>query len=234
MDLFEGIEPVKIDLVYAKADHPRNIFGEALYHPNSRMWAHKDLAVITLMAARQLNKSHGFIFDLKDCLRTTEAQTAMGKTKIVQENPHWLEEPNRMVSPSGHGAHPRAMAIDVCLLDKNGTVIDMGTPFDDMSPESYRNCETLSENVKQNRDLLENAFMDSANKLGMSFLPIPSEWWDYRFPPETYHKFEALSDKDLPQQMQMTEQSDTNIPNFDQEHFDKLTQDILYRVNGSF
>ena len=45
-------------------------------------------------------------------------QTAMGKTQIVKDNPDWLEEPNRMVSPPGNGAHPRGMAIDVCVFDK--------------------------------------------------------------------------------------------------------------------
>lgn len=234
MDLFEKTEPIKIDLVYANANHPRNIFGEALYHSKARLWAHKNIAAITLIAARKLKNDHDYILEVKDCLRTTEAQTAMGKTQIVKDNPDWLEEPNRMVSPSGSGAHPRAMAIDVCVFNKDGNQIDMGTPFDDMVPESYRNCATLSDEIKQNRKTLENAFMFGANKLDMDFLPLPSEWWDFRFPSKTYSLYEALSDADLPPQMQMTEQVDNDIPDFDQEHFDKLAQDILYRVNEIF
>lgn len=231
MDMFVGKEPIIVDLVYAKGDHPRNIFGEALYHGESRFWAHRDLALITLMTARTLNKDHGYSLELKDCLRTTDAQAAMGETQIVKDNPDWLEEPNRMVSPPGNGAHPRGMAIDVCVIDKDGQEIDLGTPFDDMVPEAYRSCDTLSEEIQKQRKILESAFMDSADKLDMEFLPLPAEWWDFRFPSSTYRQYEALSDHDLPPQMQMTSKVNSGIEDFSQEHFDKLTEDILYRVD---
>jgi len=32
----------------------------------------------------------------------------------------------------------------------------------------------------------------------------------------------------------MTDKVDNNIANFDQEHFDKLAEDILYRVDEAF
>lgn len=230
MDIFIG-EPIIIDLVYAQADNPRNIFNEALYHDTARFWAHKNLALITLLTARQLHREHGYSLELKDCLRTTDAQAAMGKTQIVQDNPDWLEEPNRMVSPPGNGAHPRGMAIDVCVFDKNGNEVDMGTPFDDMVVEAYRSCDTLSDEIQQQRLILENAFMDSARKLDMEFLPLPAEWWDFRFPPHTYHLYEALSDADLPPQMQMTNKVDSGLDDFNQEHFDKIAKDILYKVD---
>lgn len=231
MDIFIGHEPIKIDLVYAKAKHSRNIFAEALYHDTARFWAHKNIAAITLLAARILNQKTNYIFDLKDCLRTTDAQTAMGKTQIVKDNPDWLEEPNRMVSSAGHGAHPRGMAIDVCVLDPDGREIDMGTPFDDMDPKSYRSCDTLPEEVLQNRLLLEDSFMTSAKALGFDFLPLPAEWWDFRFPANIYRQYEPLSDKDLPPQMQMANKIDNNIPDFDDSHFQTLADDIISLID---
>jgi D-alanyl-D-alanine dipeptidase len=231
MDIFTKTEAVLVDLVYADASHNRNIFKEALYHDEARFWAHKDIALITLITARKLNNEYGYSLELKDCLRTTEAQAAMGQTQIVRDNPDWLEEPNRMVSPPGHGAHPRGMAIDVCVLDKDGNEVDMGTPFDDMDQKSYRNCPDLSDEVKQNRQILEEAFMESAKKLNMDFLPLPAEWWDFRFPADSYRQYTPISDADLPPQMQMTKRVKNDIPDFSQEHFDKLAEDILYKVH---
>lgn len=226
MDIFVDNEPIKIDLVYANKNHERNIFGEALYHDKARLWAHRNIAAITLMSARILNRAHDYTLEIQDCLRTTEAQEAMEKTKIVQANPEWLQEPNRMVSPPGHGAHPRGMAIDVGMLDSNGDQIDMGTPFDDMDKKSYRSYDGFAPKILQNRLTLENAFMKSANLLGHDFLPLPSEWWDYRFPAETYRKYEALSDKNLPPQMQMTHKIDSGIADFDDAHFQNLGKEI--------
>ena len=231
MDIFVGKEPIAIDLVYANATHAENIFSEALYKPNARFWAHKNIALITLLTARKLNKDHGYVLELKDCLRTADGQAAMGNTQIVRDNPDWLEEPNRMVSPAGHGAHPRGMAIDVCVIDKNNQHVDMGTPFDGMDEKSYRSCKTLSDEIQQNRLVLENAFMDSADKLSMDFLPLPAEWWDFRFPADTYHQYEALSDADLPPQMQMARTVDNGLEDFTQEHFDKLAKDLLHKVD---
>jgi len=227
-DIFEN-EPIKVDVVYADANHPRNIFVTAIYQPKTRLWAHKDLATITLLMARTLNKKHGYIVEVKDCLRTTDAQSAMQETDIVKAHPEWMEEP-MMLSPPGGGGHPRAMAIDVCLLDKGGKEVDMGTPFDDMDKKSYRSCTDLTDEQMHNRTLLETTFVDCAKQLGFNLLPIPSEWWDFRFYPEYTQMFEPISDNDLPKQMQQTKRFDNNIIDFDQSHFENLKQKIIQQI----
>lgn len=234
MDVFEGREPITIDLVYARADHPRNIFGEALYHDHARLWAHKDLAALTLMVASDINKNHGWQLEIYDCLRTTDAQSAMAHTQIVKDNPQWCEEdPNRMVSPPGHGAHPRGMAIDIGPTDEHGKKIDMGTPFDDMSEKSARNYKNFSDDILKNRAILEDSFTRSANALGLPLYMIPSEWWDYRFPADTYHQYAPLSDADLPPQMQMTNKVENGINNFDDAHFEKLAESIRAMIQSA-
>ncbi len=129
MDLFTEGFPVRIDLVYARERHPDNIFGK-IYHDKARLWTHKDLAAITLLASNICHERYGLYFSLRDSLRTKEAQTLMQQADIVRRNPHWCEEPNRLLSPPGAGAHPRGMAMDLVLEDKDGGLIDMGTPFD--------------------------------------------------------------------------------------------------------
>lgn len=231
MDIFVGREPITIDLVYADSTHPRNIFKEKIYHDAARLWAHKNLAVITLMAAKKINQSHNWILEIKDCLRTYDSQVKMRETKTVKDNPDWLYGEFPMVSQPGAKGHPRAMAIDVCLIDQNSNHIDMGTPFDDMSELSYRDCKNLPLAILENRKILEDAFIQSAAALNLPILPMPYEWWDFRFPATYSEQFAPIHDKDLPPQMQMTAVTSNDIPDFDQEHFDKLAKDILYRVN---
>lgn len=198
MDLFAG-EPLAIDLVYADARHPENIFGVAVYHPGARLILHKDLAGIVLLAARVLQAQYGWTLILKDGLRPIEAQAALIETDIVKANPHWLGEP-RLLSGPGMGGHPRGMAVDVSIAG-----VDMGTAFDAMVPESARDYAGFGEAVLENRARLEKAFVESAQKCGAPLLPLPSEWWDFRLPGSHSGKYAALSDADLPPPLKMRE-----------------------------
>jgi len=224
MDIFIGSEPISIDLVYAQKSHKENIFG-AIYHEKARLWCQYDLACIVILAARKLNKENGWTLILKDSLRTIDAQEAMQETDIVKAHPEWMEAP-RMLAPPGHGGHPRAMAIDVSVLN-----VDMGTIFDDMSPASSRSYQDFPADILKNRQRLEQAFIDSAAHLGLPILPLPNEWWDFRFPTAYYSAFAPLSDKDLPVQMRMTSLDGHDAPDFNPEHFEKRKNNILHRLN---
>lgn len=202
MDLFIADEPLAIDLVYAKAKHPENIFGIAAYHTGARLTLHKDLARIVVAAARTIHQGHGWTLVLKDGLRPIEAQKILIETDIVRNNPHWLEEP-RLLSSPGQGAHPRGMAIDVSVLDKDSIPVDMGTVFDEMTPQSARAYTGFSADILQNRAILENAFMNAATALNIPLLPLPSEWWDFRIPASHSGQYAPLSDADLPGPLRM-------------------------------
>lgn len=233
MDVFEGREPITIDLVYARADHPRNIFGEIIYYNEARLWAHQDLAAISLLAARKISNSHVWSLCLHDCLRTIDAQIAMAETQIVKDNPEWGEGPYPLLSKPGMRGHPRAMAIDVSPINHEGDLVDMGTEFDDMSDASARDYQDFPNNVLQNRKILEQAFVDSARELNLPILPLPNEWWDFRLPNDYTGKYAPLSDADLPPQMQMTNKVDNGIKNFDDAHFEKLAQDIVAMIQSA-
>ena len=233
MDIFVGSEPIKIDLVYADGNHPRNIFEKDLYQKTARFWTHKDLAAVTLIVARNLSKKYGYTLELQDSLRTMEAQESMQDTNIVRAHPEWMEEPDRLLSPPGAGAHPRAMAIDVAPLNKDGNKVDMGTPFDHMDIQSHRTYKNFSDEILDNRKILESSFVNAGKLIGREILPIASEWWDFRFYPDDTAQYKPLSDRDLPPQMQLTGHFENNIPDFDQEHFDKLAQEIITIVDAN-
>lgn len=197
LDTFVGQYPLKIDLVYAKADHRDNLFGCAIYKPDAKMWCHKELLPIILKASELCYKRSELIFELKDCLRPIEAQAAMEQTEIVQRNPQWLQEPNRLLSPPGKGGHPRGMAIDIILVNENGEEVDMGTRFDQLTVEARRGYTDLPQEVLARRKLLEDCMLAAAKSEGRPILPLPQEWWDFRFPAAYYEQFAPISDSDL-------------------------------------
>lgn len=203
MALYLHSHPLKIDVVYANAHHAENIFGCALYRENAPLLLHKDLAQITLKASELLYSRYQWTTILMDGLRPIEAQAAMQETEIVKRNPHWCEDgPRRLLSPPGKGGHPRGMAIDIVCEDKTGQRIDMGTPFDYLTEDrdnnpAARDYKNLSAHVLQNRQALEDAMVDAATHYALEILPLPSEWWDFRFPAEHYNQYAPLSDNDL-------------------------------------
>ena len=232
LDLFLNNEPIKIDLAYQNADHPRNIFKTKIYHQDARCWAYKELAAISILTARLVSKRYGWKLQIKDCLRTTDAQKAMEKTDIVKANPHWMEKP-RLLAPPGAGAHPRAMAVDVCALYSDGSQVDMGTPFDWMEPSSARDYKNLHSDHLENRHRLEHAFIQSAAYLKQDFIPYASEWWDFRYTQAFYSIFDALSDKDLPPQMQMTDKIENKIEDLPLAHFETLAEGIRTLIHNA-
>ncbi len=207
MDIYETSHPLRIDLVYANAAHPENIFGTALYRKNARLWLHREFAQVVLRAALIINEKWGGILVLKDGLRTVEAQLAMQETAIVRANPQWSAEgPGRLLSPPGRGGHPRGMAVDVTVAGVDGKEWDMGTPFDHLTDKSAaRDCQDFSQNILENRKKLQDAFLEAAAQLGVEVLPLPAEWWDFRFPADYSNRFAPLSDNDLPPALRMTD-----------------------------
>lgn len=209
LDDYASAHPLRIDLVYAQPQHPDNMFKCAIYRPDAKMWCHRSFAPIILRAAEICWQEHKYIFELKDCLRTTEAQALMAETPIVKANPQWLEEPGRLLSPPGKGGHPRGMAVDIILLRDDGAKIDMGTPFDYLTTDrannpAARDYTKFSEEVLENRHILESAMMQAASELALALLPLPQEWWDFRFPAAHSSQYMPVSDAALPPAYRMT------------------------------
>jgi D-alanyl-D-alanine dipeptidase len=211
MDVFEGDFPIRVDIVYADENHPENIFKQRLYKKDARLWLYKDLVPVVLLASKMCYKDLGYVMVLKDGLRTVDAQELMKQTDIVKANPHWYEDgPNRLLSPPGEGAHPRGMAIDITLEKEDGSIIDMGTSFDYLHPDpganpSHRDYRDFPAFILNNRKNLKNVMVKASYLLKQPVIPLPAEWWDFRFPKGLYETYMAIKDKDLPLEMQMTD-----------------------------
>jgi len=210
LDVYTESYPIRIDLVYAQPDHPDNMFKVAIYKPDARMWGHRIFVPVILKAAEACHRDTGWYFELKDCLRPVEAQAAMAETDIVKANPHWLQEPGRLLSPPGKGGHPRGQAVDIVLIDANGDALDMGTPFDYLTPDpavnpSARSYRDLPHAVLARRRQLEDWMMQAAASFDLPLLPLPQEWWDFRFTKDYYGQYAPVADADLPADMRVVQ-----------------------------
>ena len=199
LNAFTADYPVILDVVYAQAGHPDNHFGQ-VYHPEAKiLWAHKDIAAVTLLAACIGCRQFGWdACKVYDALRPVEAQEIMRNSGI---------DPLLVAGP-GKGAHPRAMAVDIEPV-KDGQAVDMGTPFDDFSGDPSKNNPAgrthtdfgppeKSTAVRFNRVRLDFSIQAAAALLGTPpVLPYPYEWWDFRFYEEVWGEYEPFREQDL-------------------------------------
>lgn len=207
MNDYAGDYPLLVQLAYAQADNL--LFGEAIYRPQAGLWLHNSLAQIVLKAAQHCYDQHGWRFILYDGLRTVDAQQKMLHTQRVKDNPHWLDEP-RLLSPPGGGAHPRAMAIDVGVIDGQGALVDMGTPFDYLAENphpqhnrAHRDYKGHSTAIMRARKILDQAMLYGAQACRRDLFLLPQEWWDFRLPHDVYSAYAPLSEADLSAQQKL-------------------------------
>ena len=215
---FIGSHPLKVDLVYSKAEHKDNLFKTSIYRADAKMLVHKELVPIILRAADLCFERTGLLFELKDCLRPIEAQALMLETDIVKAHPHWIEEgAKRLLTPPGGGSHPRGMAVDIILINENGDEVDMGTPFDYLTEDRENNPaarsytkfsddESYNQQILKNRGILKDAMLDAGKELGVEVWPLTEEWWDFRLMSEYTNLYAPISDKDLPPDLRMTKE----------------------------
>ncbi len=86
---------------------------------------------------------------------------------------------NYIATKSGHS---RGSTVDLTLIKKDGSFVDMGGTFDLFSEISHPNYSQLTQAQKQNRKILRDAMIKAG------FKGIESEWWHYTLKNEPYPK----------------------------------------------
>lgn len=82
------------------------------------------------------------------------------------------------ISPKS--SHSRGSTVDLTIIKKDGSFVDMGGTFDLFDDVSHCNCKGLSKKQIRNRKILKSAM----KKAG--FVGIESEWWHYTYKNEDY------------------------------------------------
>ena len=85
--------------------------------------------------------------------------------------------------------HTRGSTVDLTLIKKDGSYVDMGGTFDLFSEISHPNYKKLTREQKKNRKILHDAMIKAG------FSGIDSEWWHFTLKnepyPDTYFDFDV-------------------------------------------
>lgn len=85
--------------------------------------------------------------------------------------------------------HTRGSTVDLTIIKKDGGFVDMGGTFDLFSEVSHPDYQDLTDEQKQNRQILRDAMVNAG------FNPLDSEWWHFTLKdepyPDTYFNFEV-------------------------------------------
>lgn len=137
------------------------------------------------------NESLGeYTFAIFDAWRPREVQRALYQkfySDFESAHPDWDEEKLHFETgffvaqpdnPERIPPHSTGGAVDLSLVDKDGNLLDMGTPFDFPGEESkalYFEGEGRDERIRENRRLLRNALVT------VGFRAHPEEWWHFDY-----------------------------------------------------
>lgn len=151
---------VDFDIAYAGSN---NFTGAAVYS-RAACYLHRDAADL-LARAVQLAAAVGLRFLVFDAFRPSEAQWVLW---------NHTPDPDFLADPRRGSPHSRGVAVDLTLIDANGTPLDMGTGFDDFTPRSHHGTRDIPAIAQANRHMLLG-LMTSA---GWDF--YRNEWWHYQ------------------------------------------------------
>ena len=155
---------VDLDIRYATPD---NITGHPIY-AHARLFLRPE-AARRLRQAADLAHAANLRLVLFDGYRPTAAQAALWKA---------CPDENYVYPPWKGSMHTRGVAVDLTLADRNGRPLDMGTPFDDMSPHSHPASTEVGEEAIRNRMWLAGLMVSAG------FEAIETEWWHFQLPGE--------------------------------------------------
>ncbi len=179
VEVTEAEYDVEIRLAYATAD---NLTGRPIY-ARPVCYLHVDAAAAlrrAVDAARRLDlRLRVFV-----AFRPSEAQWRLWESR---PDPTFLADPRRG-SP-----HSRGVAVDLTLIDRQGTPLDMGCGFDEFSPRAHHDHSGLSALVQRNRFML----LGLMSAAGWDF--YMKEWWHYQL--FDSRRYPLWSDRALPRRM---------------------------------
>lgn len=162
VDVRTVVPDAVIDLRYATSD---NFVGQRLYPPGAPCLVHESMAPGLAAAAAAL-RPQTLVF--WDCYRPHEVQVKMFE---VVSNPNWVARPSAYAR-----SHEAGRSVDVTIAD-GGSLVDMGTGFDDFSPRSLAYAtDGISPAAQANRARLREA-------MGAGGLSVyRGEWWHFDGP----------------------------------------------------
>ncbi len=177
---FIKIDPNSYDAVLDVRYATHNNFTKTVLYTAPDVYLHKDAAK-ALKIASTFAKVLGYQIKIFDGFRPVEIQQQMWD--IVQD-PRYVTEPEK-----GECTHCRGVALDVTLVNQDGTDVEMGTDFDDFTTKAHSTYLNLTQRQIHNRAIL-SGIMSIAG-----FQSIPTEWWHFQL--KNWEMYKKHSEKEI-------------------------------------
>jgi D-alanyl-D-alanine dipeptidase len=168
------IAEVQVTLKYSTTD---NFLKADVYGDLTNAYLQKDVAEKLKTAYGYLQVQHPELtFIIYDAVRPLHIQYKMWE--ILDLPPG--EKEKYLSNPKNGSIHNYGAALDIGLVNKNGELLDMGTPFDFFGPEAEPQLEyqmlaagKITQAQIDNRKILRSAMLYAG------FRQLPTEWWHY-------------------------------------------------------
>jgi D-alanyl-D-alanine dipeptidase len=165
---------IRVVLLY---NTDRNFLGKSFYKGLDQCYLHCDAATKLNYAQKLLKQEHPFYnLIVFDASRPSHIQKMMWDSLKMKP----VDKYNYVARPDELSLHNFGAAVDVGIINENGVLLDMGTPFDFFGELAQPKLENemfyagkLSKDAYKNRLKLREIM----RKAG--FTPITSEWWHF-------------------------------------------------------
>ena len=167
-----SLRGVHVDLRYAS---PRNLLGRDLYRPHDCAWLHVQAADALQRAADWLAREQPTLaLCVLDAVRPQRVQEQFwAHVRGTPMQPYFAP-------PERGSIHSFGMAVDVTLVDAQGTEADLGTPFDDTTERAHPALEALhaASGALGPEALARRRLLRAAMQHG-GWQGIATEWWHF-------------------------------------------------------
>ena len=168
----QPISNIRIHLAYSTSD---NFLHEDVYADLEECYLRREVVEMLTATQTLLEKiKKGYQLIVYDCLRPRSVQYKMWRLVKGTGKEEYVADPEK------GSIHNFGAAVDVSIVDQDGNLLDMGTPFDyfgDLAQPRYEDRflkdGLLTEKQIENRRLLRTVMEEAG------FQTIPDEWWHF-------------------------------------------------------
>lgn len=165
---------IVVDLKYSTSD---NFLGFDVYGDFNTCYLQMDVAEKLRLAQQFLHSEFPFYnLIVYDGARPRSVQYKMWDTINVP----YRERSKYLSNPAGGSLHNFGAAVDLSIIDANGFVLDMGTPYDYFGELAYPREEErmIKEGKLTHKQVLSRELLRSVMEQA-GFFGITTEWWHF-------------------------------------------------------
>lgn len=165
---------IRVVLLY---NTEKNFLGKSFYRGLNQCYLHCDAATKLNHAQKILKQEHPFYnLIVFDAARPSHIQKMMWDSLKMKP----VEKYNYVARPDELSLHNFGAAVDVGIINENGVLLDMGTPFDFFGELAQPKLENeMFYQGKLSKDAYKNRLKLREIMKKAGFTPITSEWWHF-------------------------------------------------------